>query len=93
MNIYVLAFFGGIGGAVLMDITESFAARLGLTSGVNVVRADSPAEWKERLLELWRDPARCAEMGSAGRTFVETHHSWDQCLRPFSRLLGLSENL
>lgn len=36
MNPYLLAFFGGIFGAILMDITESVAARFGLTSGVNV---------------------------------------------------------
>lgn len=36
MNSLVLAFVGGIVGAVLMDITETFAARAGLTSGVNV---------------------------------------------------------
>jgi hypothetical protein len=36
MNTFVLAFFGGIVGAVLMDITETYAARIGITSGVNV---------------------------------------------------------
>jgi hypothetical protein len=36
VNTYVLAYLGGIVGAVLMDITESLAARSGLTSGVNV---------------------------------------------------------
>jgi hypothetical protein len=36
VNTYVLAFFGGIVGAVLMDITEAVAARIGITSGVNV---------------------------------------------------------
>jgi hypothetical protein len=36
MNIFVSAFFGGIVGAVLMDITETAAARMGITSGVNV---------------------------------------------------------
>ena len=36
MNSFVLAYVGGIVGAVLMDITETFAARAGLTSGVNV---------------------------------------------------------
>ena len=36
MNSFVLAYFGGIVGAVLMDITETLAARVGLTSGVNV---------------------------------------------------------
>jgi len=36
MNILVQAFLGGIVGAVLMDITETVAARFGITSGVNV---------------------------------------------------------
>lgn len=36
MNVFVLAFFGGIVGAVLMDITETAAARIGISSGVNV---------------------------------------------------------
>ncbi len=36
MNSFVLAYVGGIVGAVLMDITETLAARAGLTSGVSV---------------------------------------------------------
>jgi len=36
MNTFVLAFLGGIAGAFLMDITETAAARVGITSGVNV---------------------------------------------------------
>jgi hypothetical protein len=36
MNLYVSAFLGGILGAALMDVTETYAARLGITSGVNV---------------------------------------------------------
>ena len=36
MNSLVLAYVGGIVGAVLMDITETLAARVGLTSGVSV---------------------------------------------------------
>jgi hypothetical protein len=36
MNIFVLAFLGGIVGAVLMDFTETAAARVGITSGVNI---------------------------------------------------------
>lgn len=36
MNSYVLAYGGGIVGAVLMDLTETLAARAGLTSGVSV---------------------------------------------------------
>lgn len=36
MDLMIWAFLGGIVGAVLMDITEAGAARLGITSGVNV---------------------------------------------------------
>jgi hypothetical protein len=36
MNIFVLALVGGLIGAVLMDITEAVAAKVGITSGVNV---------------------------------------------------------
>jgi hypothetical protein len=36
MEIFILAFIGGIVGAVLMDVTETYAAKLGITSGVNI---------------------------------------------------------
>ena len=36
MNTFALAFIGGIAGAVLMDITETAMARIGIGSGVSV---------------------------------------------------------
>ncbi len=36
MEIFAWAFLGGIVGAVLMDITETYAAKVGITSGVNI---------------------------------------------------------
>ena len=36
MNPFALAFLGGIVGAVLMDITETAMARVGIRSGVNI---------------------------------------------------------
>ncbi len=36
MEIFIWAFIGGIFGAVLMDITETYSAKLGITSGVNI---------------------------------------------------------
>jgi len=36
MEILVWAFLGGIVGAVLMGVTETFAAKIGITSGVNI---------------------------------------------------------
>ncbi len=36
MEILAWAFLGGIVGAVLMDVTETYAAKVGITSGVNI---------------------------------------------------------
>lgn len=36
MEILAWAFIGGIVGAMLMDITETYAAKVGITSGVNI---------------------------------------------------------
>lgn len=36
MEIFVWAFVGGIVGALLMDVTESYLAKVGVTSGVNI---------------------------------------------------------
>lgn len=36
MELLFWAFLGGIVGAVLMDITENYAAKIGITSGVNI---------------------------------------------------------
>lgn len=36
MEILILAFMGGIVGAALMDITETYAAKIGINSGVNI---------------------------------------------------------
>lgn len=66
MNSFVLAYVGGIVGAVLMDITETFAARAGLTSGVSVALV---GRWSLGLLrgqwahaDIARSPARRGEV-------------------------------
>jgi hypothetical protein len=66
MNSFVLAFVGGIVGAVLMDITETLAARAGLTSGVTVALL---GRWALGLLrgqwvhaDIVRSPARPGEV-------------------------------
>ncbi len=66
MNTFVLAFLGGIVGAVLMDITETLAARAGLTSGVNVALV---GRWALGLVrghwahaDIARSPARPGEV-------------------------------
>ena len=76
MNTFALAFLGGIVGAALMDITETLAARVGLTSGVNVALV---GRWALGLLrgqwthaDIARSPERPGEvqMGWAFHFFV-----------------------
>ena len=66
MNNFVLAYVGGIVGAVLMDITETLATRVGLTSGVSVSLV---GRWVLGLLrgqwahaDIARSPARPGEV-------------------------------
>lgn len=66
MNIFVLAYVGGIVGAVAMDITETLAARAGLTSGFSVALV---GRWALGLLrgqfthdDIARSPARPGEV-------------------------------
>lgn len=66
MNDYAIAYLGGIVGAVLMDITEMLAARMGLTSGVSVALV---GRWALGLLggqwahaDIARSPARPGEV-------------------------------
>jgi hypothetical protein len=66
VNTFVLAFLGGIVGAVLMDITEMLAARAGVTSGVNVALVGRWAvglgrgQWAHA--DIARSPARPGEV-------------------------------
>lgn len=66
MNSFVLAYGGGIVGAVLMDLTETLAARAGLSSGVNVALV---GRWALGLLrgqwahaDIARSPAQRGEV-------------------------------
>lgn len=66
MNLFALAYLGGIVGAVLMDITESLVARTGLTSGVNVALV---GRWAQGLVrgqwahaDIARSPVRPGEV-------------------------------
>lgn len=72
VNNFILAYVGGVAGAVLMDITETFAARAGLTSGVNVALV---GRWALGLLrgqwahaDIARSPAQQGEV-QAGWAF------------------------
>lgn len=57
--------------------TSQAAAPLQALPDRDFVVADSPALFAESILSLLNDPRRRQLMGRAGRTYVETFHSWD----------------
>jgi sugar transferase (PEP-CTERM/EpsH1 system associated) len=53
--------------------------------------ATEPADWVETIHALLGDQEARHHLGRAGRAYVELHHNWLTCLRPFVRLLGGDE--
>jgi hypothetical protein len=49
---------------------------------VDVVAATTPTEFAGAVCDLFAEPARCRELGAAGRRYVERHHHWEHCLEP-----------
>jgi glycosyltransferase involved in cell wall biosynthesis len=45
---------------------------------------------RDAILTLWRDPARCIEMGRAARRYVEKHHTLDRFCREVKRAIDAS---
>jgi glycosyltransferase involved in cell wall biosynthesis len=41
-----------------------------------LLQANSPSAFAQAVLELLEQPQRRQQLGEAGRTYVETHHSW-----------------
>jgi polysaccharide biosynthesis protein PslH len=58
---------------------------------VHACQALAPAEWIELVVRLLGDASGRDRLGQAGRSFVESHHTWDLQLRPLAPLLGLRE--
>ena len=59
--------------------------------GEHLLSATNPAEWVDAVLRLFDDPALRANLGAAGRRYVEEQHRWERCLDPLANLLGLPE--
>ncbi|BAM00830.1 glycosyltransferase family 4 protein [Caldilinea aerophila] len=57
--------------------THQATAALNVVSGRELLIADGAEAFAQALLTLLADPALRARLGTAGRRFVEEHHSWD----------------
>ncbi len=77
-----------IGGGTRLKLLEAMAmgkpvvaTRLGaegypVTEGRELLLADTPADFAAAVVRLMRDPQRRAELGRAGRAFVEERYDW-----------------
>ncbi len=62
-------------------VVSSWAARaLDGSPGTHYVVADGAEERARVLAELLADPARCDELGAAGRLYIKEHHDWEDVL-------------
>jgi polysaccharide biosynthesis protein PslH len=87
-----------IGGGTRVKIFEAMAmgkavvsTRVGaeglpVTDGQDIVLADDPAEFAQRILELLRDDGRRRSIAEAGRRLVTQVHTWDAVARRFSEI-------
>jgi glycosyltransferase involved in cell wall biosynthesis len=78
-----------VGGGTRFKVVEAMAVgkpvvstRLGaegisVTHGENIMLADDPNSFAAEVVDLLNEPERAAEMGRAGRRFVEEHFAWD----------------
>ena len=57
--------------------------------GLHVLRASTPQQWVDTIWWLWTDGSLCRAFGESGRCYVEEHHRWDECLRPFAAVLNV----
>lgn len=70
--------------------TTGAAAGLHCEAGIHFVEADSPQAWIAALQRLWASESERSRLSSAGRKYVEMHHSWESTLGPWERLLFAS---
>ena len=66
-------------------------AALQCQPGADLLAASTAAEWIEAIRQLLENASLRKELGTAGRNYVEEHHSWDRCLEPLADLLGLAK--
>jgi sugar transferase (PEP-CTERM/EpsH1 system associated) len=77
--------------AMELPIVVSPGALEGLTAepGKHLVLADQAEQWTRAIVQMCQDHRMAAELGRAGRQFVESVHNWSSCLRPLDRALQL----
>jgi glycosyltransferase involved in cell wall biosynthesis len=56
--------------------TPRAVAALSVTSGQEIIVEQDAEAYADQVVELLSQPERAAQIGAAGRHYVETHHNW-----------------
>jgi len=64
------------------------AVGLKVNHDYELLLADKPAEWVDRLVGLFNSESLRTRIADAARYYVETSHSWDACLAPWEQWLS-----
>jgi glycosyltransferase involved in cell wall biosynthesis len=64
---------------------------LELPDRLPLIVADTPAQWRTALCDLWAAPARRAELGAAARRWVVERHTWSAAAE--RALAGIEESV
>ncbi len=68
--------------------TTSATQGTGATPGEHFLLAEEPESFAASVLQLLDDPASAANLGAAGRAFVEAEYDWERVLSPLDDILG-----
>jgi len=58
--------------------TPQAVSALQTVDGRDLVVAESETDQAQAIVDLLNDPARAAQIGSAGRAYIERHHDWSR---------------
>ncbi len=67
--------------------TSIGAEGLPVQSGENILLADTPKDFADAVISLFRDASQRRRLGNAARTLVEENYSWSKIAEGFSRVL------
>jgi glycosyltransferase involved in cell wall biosynthesis len=76
-----------MGAGVPVVVTSQTARGLGAEAGRDVLVADAPREFADRILQLLRDREGAAEIGARGQVLVSTRYAWPVLTAPIHSLV------
>jgi sugar transferase (PEP-CTERM/EpsH1 system associated) len=67
--------------------TTAVASGLHVRPGHNILAADDPESFAEKIIELWRFDGLCDKIGDAGYRCAATYYGWAETLQRYERVV------